>query len=92
MKFLARADDKFVEIAIDGSHRPRVIKGLGIARIILLWCTVSTSLIVVLLAFDPNHGSAGSIISTLVAAIQWSLVLKFDADLKLLKIVQKLSR
>ena len=94
MKSFDKADDTFIQMAVDDSRRPELIKETSRKRTILFWCAVLITVCALLMIFVEtnakahNSGIAG--VEFTVAAMTWMQVLKIESDLRLLKLVEKL--
>ena len=89
MKSFAKADDAFIQAAVDDSRRQELIKCTARRQTIMFWCAVVISVCAVLMIFNAhNSGSAG--VEFAVAAMTWMQVFKCESDLRLLKLVDKL--
>ncbi len=99
MKFLDRADDKFIQEATDDKYRPWLIGQTSRRRTIMFWCSVVISVcalgMMVVAINDKHHNSTGFGVAGLeftVAAMTWMQVFKCESDLRLLKLVDKLKK
>jgi len=91
MKFFDKADDAFIQAAVDDSRRPELIKNTMRRQTIMFWCAVVISACALLMIIGAhNSGSAG--VEFAVAAMTWMQVLKCESDLRLLKLVDKLKK
>jgi hypothetical protein len=97
MKILDKADDKFIQEAVDDKCRPWLIKETSRRRTMLFWCAVLVNVcaiaVIIFAMNDKFHNPAGAGVVGImcaVAAMQWMQVLKNDSDLRLLKLVEKL--
>ena len=99
MKFLDRADDKFIQAATDDSRRPELIKETSRRRTIMFLLAVVISggalLMMCAAVSDKNHNPIGGIVAAIeftVAAMTWMQVFKCESDLRLLKIIEKIKK
>jgi hypothetical protein len=99
MKFGERADNEFVDAAADDIRRQAKIQELTTRRNLFFWIawvvTVCALLSVVAEIFDTNRGQHGSGVAAplfFAAAMEWMLAHKFDSDVRLLKLVEKLKK
>ncbi len=85
------SDEKFAEAAVDPERLRSAIRSLSWRRTILFWCAVVASL-----GFLPIPYLSGSHVmgagSAFSAALIWLLAMKFDTDLKILQVVNRLRR
>jgi hypothetical protein len=99
MKSFDRADDAFIETAVDDVRRPDLIKSTARRRTIMFWCAVVITVCALGIMFatmsDKNHNSAGGGVAGVefgVAVMTWMQVFKCESDLRLLKLVDKLKK
>jgi hypothetical protein len=87
----AKQDEQFDEMAIDPARRREGIADLSSRRTIILWCAVGmTSLALVF--FFANRAAGGAAAVGFAAAVQWMLAFKFESELRLLRVVERLHR
>jgi threonine/homoserine/homoserine lactone efflux protein len=82
-------DEEFSETAADPMRRLAAITDLTNRRTILFWCACVISLVTIASSFGSKP--AGGALA-LCAAIQWMLVFKFESDLRLLRVIDRLQR
>jgi len=97
MNYLERSDAKFVTQAADDSQRSAAIERLSRVRNKLLWLAVLMSgcflIIFILGAVHPTFSAVGGTIGIgFGTIIQWVNLMKFESDLRLLKVVEMLRR
>ena len=84
-----KQDEKFVEMVVDPARRVAAIADLTSRRTTLFWCALLITLIMAAFNFCGKPVSGGLSLS---AAIQWSIVFKFESDLRLLKVIDRLQK
>jgi len=89
MKTFNKADDAFIQAAVDDSRRPELIKSTIRKQTIMLCCAVVISACALFMIFNA-HNSGSAEIEFAVAAMTWMQVLKCESDLRLLMLVDKL--
>jgi len=82
-------DEKFAETAADPVRRLAAITDLASRRTILFWCACVASFAAIASSFGSKP--AGGALA-FCAAIQWMLVFKFESDLRLLRVIDRLQR
>ena len=97
MNFLERSDAKFVAQAADDSQRSAAIERLSGVRNWTLRLAILMSLcflvIFMLGALHPTFGAVGGALGLgFSTIIQWVNLMKFESDLRLLKVVEMLRR
>ena len=97
MNYLERSDAKFVAQAADDSQRPAAIKRLSRVRNTTLWVAILMSVcflsIFILGALHPTFGAVGGALGIgFATVIQWVNLMKFESDLRLLKVLEELRR
>jgi hypothetical protein len=97
MNYLERADAKFVAQAADDSQRRTAIEHLSGVRRKTFWGVtvlgICFLLIFILGAFHPTLGTLGIAIGTgFFTLFHWMNLMKFESDLRLLKVVEQLRR
>ena len=83
-----QADEKFAAFAADASKRREMISSRQLSRTVLFWCAV------ILTACDLLGGWFGGRtlgLLTTATVIQWVIVFKFDSDVRLLTVIDKLA-
>ena len=90
MKLFKREDTEFVEQGTDDSRRPAAIRHLAQKRTSLFWCALVTTLCALAIFVIPSGNSVVGAAIGFAAAIHWILVLKYESELRLLRIVGKL--
>ena len=84
-----KQDEKFAETAADPVRRVAAITDLTSRRTILFWCALLITLVMGASSFGGKPASVGL---GLCAAIQWAIVFKFESDLRLLRVIDRLQR
>jgi hypothetical protein len=83
------SDERFAETAVDPDRRLSAIRNLSWRRTIMFSCAIVASL-----GFLPIPYLSGSHVmgagSAFVTALMWILAMKFDTDLKILQVVNRL--
>jgi len=99
MKSFDRADDAFIQAAVDDVRRLELIKSTARRRIIMFWCAVVITVcalgMMIAAMNDKNRNPAGAGAAGVefgVAAMTWMQVFKCESDLRLLKLVDKLKK
>ncbi|MDD2764822.1 MAG: hypothetical protein PHE83_12705 [Opitutaceae bacterium] len=82
-----KTDERFAAFAADASRRPGMISSRQKVRTILFWCALSTTGSALVAMLSSHHGESAL---TVGALIQWVLVLKFDSDVRLLAVLDKM--
>jgi len=83
----AKQDIIFDDIASDPRRRAYAIKSLSFRRKMFFWLACFTTLLFIPASFGSPNG-AGPI--AFCATIQWMLLFKFEADLRLLRALARL--
>ena len=84
---LIKQDEAFDQTAADPVARRAAIADLTSRRTLLFWASVIASIGVIVTSFR-----AGSAAGAFTAAIMWSLLFKFESDLRLLRVIDRLQR
>ena len=82
-------DEKFAETAADPVRRLAAITDLTSRRTILAWCACAATLLTIVSSFGSKPVVGGL---AFFAAIQWMLVFKFESDLRLLRVIDRLQK
>jgi len=82
-------DEKFAETAADTTRRAAAITDLSIRRTILFWCACMVSVATIASSFGSRPAGGAW---AFCAAFQWMLVFKFESDLRLLRVIDRLQR
>jgi hypothetical protein len=93
MKSFDKADEAFIQMAVDDSSRPELIKETSRKRTIIFWCAVLISVCALGMIFAEINAKKASGVAGVefaVAAMTWMQVLKIESDLRLLKLIEKL--
>jgi hypothetical protein len=93
MKSYDQYDEWFVQTAVDDSLRPELIKLLSRKRTTTFWLAIGISLSALGLMFLEAVTTKNPVVIAVqffVTAMSWMLVLKFENDLRLLRLVEKL--
>jgi hypothetical protein len=83
------SDERFAEVAVDPERRLSAIRDLSWRRTILFWCAVVASLVCLPIPYLSGSHAIGAG-SAFAPAVMWILALKFDTDLKILQVVNRL--
>jgi len=86
-----KLDEEFDEMAADPARRRQGIARITLRRDVMCWCAVGMTL-VALPFFFPNRSPAGGAAIGFAAAVQWILLFKFESDLRLLRVVERLHK
>jgi hypothetical protein len=86
-----KEDEEFERMAADPARRREGIADLSSRRNIMFWCATGMTLCA-LVTFFMSFGNAsrGSAAAGFTAAIQWILLFKYESELKLLRVVDRL--
>ena len=84
-----KQDEQFDDMVADQTRRREGIHGLSWRRTLFLWCAIVMTLLA--LVFFISNRSPGAAIG-FAAALQWMLFFKFESDLRLLRVIEKLHR
>ena len=81
-------------MAADPGRRRAAIADLSKRRTILFWCATLITVCAVLSACASGMAGKPAVSSALLlcAALEWIVVFKFDSDLRLLQVIEKLQR
>jgi hypothetical protein len=82
-----KQDINFAEIALDPRRRAAAIKTLTFRRNILFWVACLMTLMIIPANFGGSNGAG---VTAFCAVVQWMLVLKFESDIRLLRVVSRL--
>jgi hypothetical protein len=85
-----KQDEQFDRMAADPARRRKGIDDLSSRRNVLFWCAVVVTLCALAMFFFSNRSSGGGSALGFAAAVQWMLVFKFESDLRLLRVVERL--
>lgn len=88
-------DEQFARTAADPIRREAAIRDLSHRRAILFWSalvTTACALVVVACSFVSHLSGNTAVAATLyfAAAVHWSLVFKFESELRLLRVIERL--
>jgi len=83
-----KSDQQFTDTAVDPFRRRLAITDLRRRRDILFWCACVLSICTLAVTFGSKPAGVGS---AFAAAVQWILVFKFDSDLRLLSVIDRLA-
>jgi hypothetical protein len=96
MKSFDRADDAFIQAAVDDARRPELIRNTSCRRTKMFWGAMIISACALGIFFIEATGKTHSpeLTGTMffVAAMNWMQVFKCESDLRLLKLVDKLKK
>lgn len=84
-------DKQFEQMATDPVRRREAIAGLSWRRDVMFWCAVGVTLCALatfFISLQKERGGAAAI--GFVATVQWMLLFKFDSDLRLLRVIERL--
>ena len=84
-----KQDEQFDEMVADRARRREGINGLSWRRTMFLWCAMVMTLLA--LVFFISNRSPGAAIG-FAAALQWMLCFKFESDLRLLRVIERLHK
>jgi hypothetical protein len=84
-----KLDEEFDEMAADPARRRQGIARITLRRDVMCWCAVGMTL-VALPFFFSNRSPAGAAAVCFAAAVQWMLLFKFESDLRLLRVFERL--
>jgi hypothetical protein len=82
-----KQDEQFDDMATDPGRRREGIIGLSLRRNIFLCCAVGMTLLA--LVFFILNRSPGAAVG-FAAVLQWILFFKYESDLRLLRVVERL--
>ena len=82
-----RYDEQFERTAADPLRRRATIDDLSQRRTILFWCALVSSACGIVGSFSGKSTMAGLLFA---AAVQWSICFKFESDLRLLRVFERL--
>jgi hypothetical protein len=83
-----KTDEKFATFAADTAKRQGMIASRQNYRTIFFWCAVVMTGLYLVAICSGAHGITGFSFGSLV---QWMLVFKFDSDVRLLTVIDKIS-
>jgi hypothetical protein len=89
MGFLTRADDRFVEKAVDDSRRASAIADMNWRRVVMLFLAILVAVIVLLTGTAHEGFWVGGAV---VLAIYMTAVAKEESELRLLKVIDRLRK
>jgi hypothetical protein len=84
-----KIDEEFDEMAADPTRRREGIARITLRRDVMCWCAVGMTL-VALPFFFSNRSPAGGAAIGFAAAVQWMLLFKFESDLRLVRVIDRL--
>jgi hypothetical protein len=82
-----KQDDEFDAMATDPIRRRAQIADLSKRRVMIFWCAVVISICAI--AGSWNGKATGAIFA---AAVSWSVGMKMDSDLRLLRVIERLQK
>ena len=82
-----RYDEQFERTAADPLRRRVAIGDLSQRRTILFWCALVIFVCAIVGSFSGKSAMAGL---WFAAAVQWSICFKFECDLRLLRVIERL--
>jgi len=82
-----KSDERFDQMAADSTCRRIWIVYISKLRTIFFWLAIAMSAIAVVSTWN---GKASEVI--LVTAIIWSIYIKFESDLRLLRVIERLQK
>jgi hypothetical protein len=90
-----RYDEQFERTAADPLRRRAAIGDLSLRRTILFWCalvTTACALVVGACALVGRLSGSSAVAAALyfAAAVHWSSVFKFESELRLLRVIERL--
>ena len=89
----SKYDEKFAEMAANPTLRRAAITDLSGRRTMIFWCAMfMTLLITVCLIISTFESKPVGVGLGFVAALQWIIFFKFDSDLRLLAVIDRLHR
>jgi hypothetical protein len=80
-------DEQFERTAADPIRRRAAIGDLSRRRTILFWCALVISACAIVGSFSGRSAMAGLCFA---AAVQWSILFKFESELRLLRVIERL--
>lgn len=84
-------DKWFEQAATEPARRRAAIADFSKRRNILFWCAMVITLCALLSAFASDMaGKSGGFALLFSAAVIWSIVFKFESELRLLQVIEKL--
>ena len=84
-------DKQFEQMATDSVRRGEAIVSLSLRRDVMFWCAVVVTLCALATFLLSVHSAgAGPAAMGFVAAVQWMLLFKFESDLRLLRVIERL--
>src|SRR5262249_20496428 len=90
MGWFTKADDQFVEKAVDDTRRASAIADLNTRRVLLLVCLLLFVVGAVLAGI--GGGTGFGVGGAVFVAIYTSIVFKMESDLRLLKVIDRLRK
>jgi hypothetical protein len=94
MKSFDKADNAFIQAAVDDTSRPDLIASTARRRTIVFWGAVITTVCALAVLFieasGKTHNSGMGPVFFTIAAMNWMQVMKCESDLRLLKMVDSL--
>ena len=87
-----KQDEQFDQMAADPLRRREGIAGLSRRRNMMFWCAAIMTLCALatfFLSLRTARGGGGAAIG-LAAAVHWMLLFKFESDLRLLRVIERL--
>ena len=82
-----RYDEQFERTSTDPLRRREAISDVSLRRTILFWCALVSSVCATVGSFSGKSAMAGL---WFAAAVQWSICFKFESDLRLLRVIERL--
>jgi hypothetical protein len=85
-----KQDEQLDQMAADPVRRREGIVGLSWRRNVMFWCAVVMTLCALATFFMSLRSARGGAAIGFAAAVQWMLLFKFESDLRLLRVVERL--
>jgi hypothetical protein len=85
-----KQDEQFDQMAADPVRRREGIAGLSWRRNMMFWCALVMTLCALATFFMSVRTSRGGAAIGFAAAVQWMLLFKFESDLRLVRVIDRL--
>jgi uncharacterized membrane protein len=84
-----RQDEDFDEMIADPIRRRAKIADLSKRRILIFWCAVVISVCAIVEMWSGGTAAIGGVFA---AAVSWSIGMKMESDLRLLRVIERLQK
>jgi hypothetical protein len=83
-----KEDKDFDDMAVNPARRRAKISGLSWRRTVIFWCAVVMTIAAIIGSWSGKAGGG----QVFAAAFAWSICLKMESDLRLLRVIDRLEK